>query len=884
MILQVNQPITDCLHNGHTVVTATARLASHILAGHARSRTADGSQSWETPDVLPWKSWLQRLWRQRQPTAGEAPLLLNPQQQKLVWQAIIDSSNYSRNILHVNALVTEAIRSYTECMTWCIPIFPDDCYLNEDARAFQSWVGHYRQRLETENWIDLQMLPDYLIEQGLDQTVCADTAFCGFDYTTPQRQAMLQALRQQGLQAKEIQAEAVNRHASRHAFADTDAELAAAARYAGEVCLQGQGETVGIVVPNLQQDRERIVSVLQRVLNPGSLLVEGGDRRPLFSVSLGKPLLQYAPVRTALTVLALGKRRIAFSDLSLLLHSIHIGGAETESAARATLELALRHNGEQGWYSTTLLRRLQKLAQGDAEATMFVQMLQQVAQAVTARRGKQRVAEWVALFSQLLDIAVWPGERELDSNEYQIINAWNDCLQTLTSLDYLLGKIDYNQALARLAVIVSETHFQPESAETPVQVLHPTSAAAMQFDHLWLLGLHDTAWPPPLSAYPYIPAVLREESAMPFGSSRRNYEHAGALLQSLVSSAGQVVLSYAAMEKDIQHGPSPLLRQYSPADAAALPPPEDFREVIRQAANLQQLHDDVCACLPSAMVRGGTGIITDQARCPFRAFARHRLRAEGLPPPGIGLDPMQRGSLVHLAMQNFWQQVGTQADLVALDDQQRREILQQAVQKAMQRELDKQPEIINDNFMQTETQRLLDLLDGWLESEKSRPAFTVQEMETRHTLPLDGIECVMRIDRIDSLPDGSKVILDYKTGNVNFKHWFGDRPEDMQLPIYAVSQEQQLTAVAYACIKQGEHKFAGVSQDTGLLPGVRPPEDDWEAQLQQWRDTLDDLAQEFRQGRAAVDPIHSTVCRYCDLGTLCRINEAGGSGETDDGD
>jgi len=40
-------------------------------------------------------------------------------------------------------------------------------------------------------------------------------------------------------------------------------------------------------------------------------------------------------------------------------------------------------------------------------------------------------------------------------------------------------------------------------------------------------------------------------------------------------------------------------------------------------------------------------MVKDQAACPFRAFAAHRLGAEGLQFPHTGLDALERGTLVH---------------------------------------------------------------------------------------------------------------------------------------------------------------------------------------------------------------------------------------------
>ena len=53
-------------------------------------------------------------------------------------------------------------------------------------------------------------------------------------------------------------------------------------------------------------------------------------------------------------------------------------------------------------------------------------------------------------------------------------------------------------------------------------------------------------------------------------------------------------------------------------------------------------------------MRGGTRVLADQAACPFRAFAKWRLSAEELEEPESGLDPRDRGKLLHALMREIW--------------------------------------------------------------------------------------------------------------------------------------------------------------------------------------------------------------------------------------
>jgi hypothetical protein len=48
---------------------------------------------------------------------------------------------------------------------------------------------------------------------------------------------------------------------------------------------------------------------------------------------------------------------------------------------------------------------------------------------------------------------------------------------------------------------------------------------------------------------------------------------------------------------------------------------------------------------------------------------------------------------------------------------------------------------------------------------------------------------------------------------------------------------------------------------------------DWGALFLFWEANLKTLAKNYRKGDARVDPHKPNTCMYCDLGTLCRINE-----------
>jgi hypothetical protein len=83
-------------------------------------------------------------------------------------------------------------------------------------------------------------------------------------------------------------------------------------------------------------------------------------------------------------------------------------------------------------------------------------------------------------------------------------------------------------------------------------------------------------------------------------------------------------------------------------------------------------------------------------------------------------------------------------------------------------------------------------------------------------------------------------------------------------------------------VRTGDVGFSGLAAEPNLLPGRSSQWNErytnWGALVDHWSRVLERLAMQFAAGDAAVDPKRlPQTCRYCDLPTLCRINERGGT-------
>ena len=179
-------------------------------------------------------------------------------------------------------------------------------------------------------------------------------------------------------------------------------------------------------------------------------------------------------------------------------------------------------------------------------------------------------------------------------------------------------------------------------------------------------------------------------------------------------------------------------------------------------------------------------------------------------------------------------------------------------------------------FAAIEQSRLERLVSEWLDLEKRRQPFEVIRTEVERQVSISGVDLKIRPDRVDRLADGSCVVIDYKTSSLGDTKLDGNRPDEPQLPIYAVTSDLPVSGVAFGVARLGEMKFAGVAASEGILPNVKPDTDGTSIaeRIRDWGTVLQQLAADFRSGAAAIDPKRGLqTCRSCGLQTLCRIGD-----------
>ncbi len=876
--------VSEQISQGAVLLTVNQRLSRHHMMLYQNWQLQSGLDWWPTPEILPFRSWMSALHRQALGMGLSERTLVPALRVQQAWRRIIEADT-SVQLLDPAGAARSALQAWELSCAWQCRN-PEDQYLSADQFAWQRWMTRYRAWLDDQHGVDEPLLPDELIRilqsASAEQisTLLPDVIVLeGFLQVPAQFDQLLTVVQAHGVQVKINQPEAgcVVHTVS---YADDDAELLGIAQQMRAELTHDATQSLGLVVPDLQQRRDAVVRAFERVFYPAMSPTQISQQRKVYEVSLGQSLAEQPVVAMALALLRLSAQSVSGNELSALVLSPYWKGAAAEIRRREQLDKRLRD------------KRVRSLGLDQFIDQMYPgSQLMPALKALTKKRNLRHATlhQWAARFSNWLDLLGWPGKSN-DSEEYQAVSAWFECLDDMQLLDD--GEsLSFNSAFTQLKSLATDRVFQTQAPATPIQVIGRLESHGLDFDCLWVCGLDGEQWPPAGSASAFLSISEQKLCNVPNSSAAGRLAlaesefmlwaaHTPLLIGSRALSREGKELISAALPIITPSKNSEQLAQPIIARLEQLEEPVDLVRTVSQSLDVTAVDDyhgpELVAGTKAA---GGARLFENQALCPFRAFALHRLNIRPLEEVGLGLDARQHGTLLHDALERFWLQVRTHEALVSMDESTLDELLCRVVQESMQ-ELE-----VPDELRALELTRLTRLMHEWLtQCEARRSPFEVVEVERRMPIEHGGVLMEVIIDRIDKV-DGALVVIDYKTGvNNKVNTWADQRISNPQLPLYVLTDEQ-ISAASFAQVASNQCRFIGIASDEQTLPGVSEklkgakasvgqdePMTSWPQWTAHWRTSLDAIAQELLHGTATVTPMKS-ACTYCELKSLCRIRE-----------
>lgn len=878
-------PLLPALNQGDLILTANNRLRNHILRAYGVYQQNLGQSVWAAPRIYPLNQWLRECWRQLQDLAygPSQAMIASAAQRQYLWEDVITNSNLSDALLQPEPLAQSADSALRNLALWRLTDADLSSFANQNTQHFIIWLNEFNTRLA-----QMQLITEETAYAIVAEAFSAGVLprppriyLQGFDDIPPLTNHVLAQASPEiiVLPSHRIEDNRINRVSA----TDDETEIRSAALWARQVLEHDQDAVIGIIVPNLGQCRDQVERLFTEVFEPLAMMPEKPRYTLPFNFSAGTPLAVTPIIHAALELMNLARGPWELDPLCDLLQSPFFGDADNEWAVRAGVCEQLRKQGKFKISAADLRYHCSKVCDAlqipavDSLAARFIALENQR----RAGLGQHPAAYWVDFFQQHLALLGWPGTRRLDSQEFQQVKLWYQVLDEFATLDSTGLRLDLYQAFKQLRNLAGKTPFQAQTPDSPIQILGALEGAGLRFTHCWVLGLHHRQWPPVPAPNPLLPVALQREYQMPHASAERELVFAQALTENYRHCAAQVVFSSAHSDAEDELRPSALIRSIPEIPLTDLVADElscsqQNLQTIAATRQWQLVH---VARGPQLIpnqhpVRGGSNLFKLQAACPFNAFARLRLGADQVIEAVAGFSAIERGNILHDALAIIWRRLGNSRQLLGLPDDELRNLITSAAAEALRPAQQRRPAELGAFYCALERERLEGLLWEWLQQEKTRPPFSVVAIEEQRRIHFAGLTLQLRIDRIDQLDSGELLLIDYKTGSPKLKSWLGERPDEPQLPLYAVSHDQPVSAIAFAQLNAKAAQWVGTGELSLPHEGIVPPPLAWQEQLAEWQNSLQRLAQEFMAGDARVDFKDQGAMQYAtDLLPLNRLLE-----------
>jgi ATP-dependent helicase/nuclease subunit B len=854
-------------------------ITPNLRSARAWSRAAaECAQGRALPSVLATTVWLQTLWEGLSVHAP-LPTLLSPGQERALWQRVIVRSSATPGVFSNDAMVAEAARAWRLANTWSCPealLSGDDAL---DVQTFFSWQRAFQAALKKNDWITQAELARALAEKLAPEEAWPPQVVCSRVVTLPTVQddpalaKLLAVLEKRGIAlAKLVWREAVT-PARCKTFARASDEWHAAALWAKEKVSANPQAQVVIVLPQLHQVRHAVKRSLRDVLVPQHWGDPRADNGAQFNLSLGVRLSEVPRVAAALAWLAWARAPQPLAQVRAALAAAFVPAAQFW--VKKALDLG---------FSKLSMAAFAKRAAAEHPVHAF-------GKSVAHWPTNALPSAWSPLLIESLESLHFPGEN-LDSENAQATVALFEIIEGLHELDEILGGCSVDAVISELRARCITHDFQAEGKDAPIQVLGLYESLGIACDALWLTDATDETLPEPSELSPMLPRVWQR--AVPVGRATPEVmrEAAARMWGQWERAAPDFVVSMSGIDGEhSEHSVRPaacIPVAHWEAISANLPAPDVL-------AALQRIPDTQGTPFAAEKLPGGASLLQQQAQCAFRAYAAYRLRVSAFPIEQIGLPALLRGQAVHLTLSALWRAVQSQAQWLAADSSQQAAWVAEAVTEGM--------ELIHKACQRRSlpawlaplyAAQLESLIFEWMEMrEVPRTPFQVLHSELETSLVVGGRSIDLRLDRVDQLPDGSLLVMDYKTGQVPSTAGLME-PEtaalEPQLPAYALAlttTATQVSGVAYARVVREGTSLRGLALvavgNTRPNTWVETPSarDKSQTQLQgevwqplqaMWAEALGRRVGEFVNGEATVAPARAIVCRTCSRQALCRID------------
>ena len=824
------------------VITVTDRMQRHLLDNYVSYIYNKNNKKILKSPFLSFGLLKTKLWDAVSIDSEINYKVLNQHQQQYIWDGLLSNHEICSSILYPHQFLKQLLQAWQYMAQWQGDFEFSDWFLQklvtEQIQVFIDLSNLFNKKCGQENWLSssrvLSVILDYLKNNKNNKKILNSILYkkiywVGFEKTTPEINDFIKNLINLDYICEHIWPLNTNYNINNNLnykiqaleCIDPNDEINQMLNWV----MQNESlhNNIGVIIPNLSSRRDELINAINNIKYKQNIInnfEKNNYSFPKYAITGGQKLSEYPIIRDLLDLLYIPIAQDK-DKFRVLLSCAYLKNSSDKFSERDKLEWELQQNIN---ISNNINIKLfinywddfrLKYNYSDDELLISLQEHKLWLSDIFWYKNKLDVNQWLEKLYKLFEILGWPGDHVLSSRDHQVVAKLYDILQNISMYELVASCLSYSDFLRMLQEQISSCLFQPESVENPkVTFFELLEADAIAFDTLWIAGVNDDIWPPKAKPNPFIPIIYQKQMSMPHSSSERELDFALHIWHRLLKQSPVIILSCVISdEKGLDKSPSELIRAYG-LNKASFCDNANFLfnknyyfifnnylakklEIISNnkglLSNLIDINPDDLSDNNIRELSHGTDIIQHQIDCPFKAFARYRLNIKPFRAPVEHLSASDRGQILHEILADFWSEIKNKNNLDNnnLDKNKLDQVVIKSIIKSINKSLNKwkikYKNILFEGMFNIEHKRLYSLIVSWLEIEKDRPLFEVVGIEKVIKGEIAGLPILARIDRLDNISGSNqKIIVDYKTGVSKTSSWFGDRPNMMQMPLYAL--------------------------------------------------------------------------------------------------
>ena len=837
----------------------------------------------QLPGIYSLNRWLKKEYQEfcMIGPIGEVFKIMNGIEERLLWEKIIKTGLKSQNFLKTQIDgITEKVISADSLIRENI-ISKDELKQNEtyqEIRNFNEWSNQFNDYCLDNKLLSRNGFIEYFIKKQKEFGIIdnQELLLVGFDDNSPLYENLINALKERNeLKNYKTQEEKLKKQRNIECE-NVEDEIKEVIKWIKE----NSKKKLLIISPALSRFQIKLQNEIDREIQPD--IYSEYNKNNIYNSNLKRPLSNEPIITAAISLLKLNSPH--YIKPKLIYESILFNNWIDSEDYKYREQLGNYIKDKK--LPKISINSLKKLIENDSKLKglkldSLTKTLILIEKNQASWSKKKDLNEWITLTEEYWIETKVNKINNLLSFEINNINSLFKSLNQLKNNKIINYTVTFEEYWEILFTQLENSPAPKGANDFDIDINGFAENPIKKYDAVWLMNMNANLWPGKTEFNPFIPKKLQKKYHIFDEIHIKKIDKVR--LNRLNSFGSDITISYS--RKDVE-----TLLFATPGYFEG----EDVEKIISKTKEinnkkyLEKIKDHKAPEIlgTDIKVSGGFRCLENFQVCPAWSFYENRLHARPYQEDDQEeISKMSRGNLIHELLEKFWKDHKSSINLAKMSEKVLKKNIEILIHDVMSSYQLNKP-YISPSQIKLEGDYFKNLLYQWLCYEKlERPRFSVIESEQKYLVKIGQINFNVKIDRIDQYEDGSRLLIDYKTGSeVPVSQWKKSPITSLQMPIYIVfTGIENISAAGIGYVHNNDVKLVGLSSYAqepidGTITvfskeKLKTHEDQWSDLLASWEVDIYKLASGYLSGDARVIYNKEDELKYCSVKPLLRIAE-----------